>query len=593
MARNTSAAFKRQIRGDRVFCVRIIITYADETSDTLTDLSDFMRIKFTDECSGPSEFEIGAAIIGEAAITLNNRSGKFGGKDFYRAKITGYAGIIVDGLPELLPMGRYVVDEPVTPGTSIQLIAYDNMIRLDRPYNPGILFPATLAQIAEDACTQSGVLLADLNFSRSDYVVSAAPEGCTCREVIAAIAQLGGCFARADADGRIAIRWYSDTVSHTIDSLRSKTICTDDVTVTGITVYTSNEITGQAGADGYRLAINDNPLLEYGREQETANYLASRIVGMSFRPMSITCQSDMSIEAGDRIIVSDAGGSYETYVTSTTYSVLEAQSVACNAASPTVNGSRRLSDTARAVIMANHYTQQAVSEERTAREVALQNLADRLATGSGLYMTSETREDGSSVYYMHDKPLLADSGIVWKMTAEAIGISTDGGVSYPYGMDVSGTAILDRIYTVGLNADYITSGSITAKDDAGNIVFMVNVDTGEVVLNASSIVMTSGQTVQQEIDTIQEQKMYRVYAYVDGHQIFTSKGQSARMYAIVTSWDEDITDSIDASKFCWHRKSGDDAADLEWDAYHVGAKSITITTADVANNASFCVEVDL
>lgn len=488
MARNTSSAYKTQILGSRIFCARVDIAYTDGTSDTLTDLTDFKQLRFVDECCG-SEIEIGAAIINEARIHLNNRSGKFDAKEFFGARISARIGILVNGLPELLKMGEYIVDEPVSPGVSIQLTAYDYMILLDRLYKPGILFPATRGQLAKDICDQCGVILAGTDFPGTDEIVTTAPEDCTCRELIAAIAQLGGCFARANHAGEIEIRWFSDAISHTITSLRSKNVCTDDVTVTGITVYIGNDIAAQAGEDGYRLAIKDNLLLTADTAQEAADFLASRIIGMTFRPLSVSCKSDPSIEAGDRIAVVDGGKTYETYVTSTTFAVLEAQSVACNAASPTVNGSRRLSDTAKAIIESKRYTQQLVKEERTERETALAALANRLATGSGLYMTKDDQADGSTIYYMHDKSLLEDSGIVWKLTAEALGISTDGGETYPYGLDVSGTAILERIYTVGLNADYINSGTFVARDEDGNIVFSVNVETGQIVMKASSITM--------------------------------------------------------------------------------------------------------
>lgn len=500
--RNASAAYKAAIQGDRQYTVRILITYTDGTQDDLTDLSDFRQIKFIDECSGSSEFEVGAAIIGEAVITLNNRSGKFDGKDFYGAKITAYVGILVDGTPELLQMGRYVVDEPVSPGISIQLIAYDHMIYLDKTYVPTVLFPATRLQLARDAVEQCGLTLTESAFTGASEMVTAAPTG-TCRELLAAIAQLGGCFVRANNAGGIEIRWYADTTSHTITSLKSKTICTDDVTVTGIAAYDGSNLLAQAGADGYMLAIKDNPLLTADAAQEVVNALATALVGMTFRPLSVSCKSDPSIEAGDKVAVMDGNETYETYVTSTTFAVLEAQSVACNAASPTVNSSRRLSETARAVLKANEYTKELVERERTAREAAIESLAERISTSSGLYMTRETQPDGSAIYYMHDKSLLEESGIVWKLTAEALGISTDGGKTYPYGLDVSGTAILERIYTVGLNADYINSGTFVARGADGKVVFAVNVDTGQITMHASSITMGAGN-LEAYVDDVKQ-----------------------------------------------------------------------------------------
>lgn len=452
--RNTSSAYKKQIKGIREFCAKIIINYADGSTQTLTDLQDFKQLKFVDECSGSSEFELGAAVIGEALITLNNRTGKFDGKNFYGAHISAYVGILVDGKPELLEMGHYIVDEPVSPGISIALTAYDNMILLEKAYVPGITYPATLGNITKDICAQCGVILESSDFPRNSYVVESAPENATCREVLAAAAQLAGCFAKARANGRIAIAWYAAASSLTVDTLRNKSICTDDVTITGITV-SKGESAAQAGADGYRLSIIDNILLEESKIQEMANYLASKLVGLSFRPLSVSCQSDPSIEAGDRITIKDGDATYATVVTSTTFAVLEAQKVACNAASPTVNAGKRLSETSKAIIANRKYTDEAMEHERTERETALEDLNKQLAEASGMYTTAQRQADGSTIYYTHDKTGLKDSKIVWKLTATALGISTDGGKTYPIGLDVSGTAILNRIYVTGIDGKYV------------------------------------------------------------------------------------------------------------------------------------------
>lgn len=461
--RNTSSKYKELIKGVREFCAKIIINYADGSSQTLTELQDFKQLKFVYESSSSSEFEIGAAVIGEALITLNNRTGKFDNKTFYGAHISAYTGILVDEKPELLEMGHYIVDEPVSPGISIALTAYDNMILLDKAYVPGITYPATLAQIAQDACVQCGVILESLQFPRSSYVVATAPTDVTCREVMAAVAQLAGCYVKARPNGRIAITWYADAASNTISTLYSKNVCTDDVTITGITVI-SGETTAKSGADGYRLAISDNILLDEEKAQETADYLGNKLIGLTFRPLSVSCQSDPSIEAGDRIAVKDEkGNTYQTVVTSTTFAVLEAQKIACNAASPTVNGGQRLSETSKVIIASRKYVNEAVEYERKERETALNELNRQLAEGSGMYLTSQKQEDGSTIAYMHNKPELSDSMVIWKITAEAIGLSTDGGKTYLYGVDTSGKAILDKLYANGIDADCVKIGKETVS----------------------------------------------------------------------------------------------------------------------------------
>ena len=491
--RNTSAAYKQQFNKERKYCVKVIINYTDGTQDILTDLQDFMKIKIEDSCSGTSSFQLGAAIINEAVIVLNNRSGKFDGKSFYGAELTVFAGIYVDGLPELLKMGVYIVDEPVAPGVSISLTAYDRLIWTDSTYDALIPYPATLGQIAADVCDQCGITLKTIIFPNSDYVVQKVPEkGCTCRDMLSYVAQIAGCFVRCNSDGQVEFRWYSGEKNYTVQGVRSKSIGTDEVTVTGIKVHTDDEDVS-AGSEGYQLAIDNNVLVEEGKAQTVANYLSERLVGMRFRPLSVTCRSDASIEAGDRIeVIDEKGKTYETVVTSTTYTVMDNQKITCDAESPAANSSRRLSDQARAVIRSRQYTQQKIEEEKTEREKSSEEFEKLLDTSSGMYMTDVVQEDGSTIRYMHDKKKLSDSELIWKITANAVGISTDGGKSYPYGMDVSGAAVLERIYAVGLNADYITSGTIVAKDKNGNVVFSVNVETGDVSINAEAIKMKTG-----------------------------------------------------------------------------------------------------
>lgn len=510
MARNTSTAYKTQIAGSRQFCVKAVLTYADGTTETLTDLSDFRQIKIEDSCSGSSEFEIGAAIINEAVIVLNNRTGKFDEKNFFGARIVLYVGIWVNDQPELLKMGHYVVNDPVSPGISIQLTAYDHMIFTEQIYVPGIAFPATRAQIAQDACTQCGLQMLSADFPAADEIVAAAPEGATCREVLAAIAQLGCAFVRCNNDGLVEIRWYSTTTDHAITDLRSKSICTDDVIITGVTVA-NGEVSVAAGEDGYRIGIKDNILMVDGQEQATADYLASKLVGMRFRPLAVKCRSNPAMEAGDKVQITDEKGKkYESYITTTIFIVLDAQTVSCDAATPAENSSQRNSQIAKAIIASKKYTEAYVKQELTEYEKAEKLFSGLLIGALGYYETVETMEDGSTIRYMHDKSDLAESLIIWKQTIDGFAVSTDGGQTWK-GMDKNGNAVMNVLSVYGLNAGWINSGTFAARDPDGNIVFAVNVETGEVLINAASITMTSGKTVQQEVDALQGQ--------VDGLQI--------------------------------------------------------------------------
>lgn len=101
------------------------------------------------------------------------------------------------------------------------------------------------------------------------------------------------------------------------------------------------------------------------------------------------------------------------------------------------------------------------------------------------------------------------------------------------------------------------------------------------------------ETISGKVDDINAKKMYRTELVVDGVNIFRDKGQQSILRCLVYSWDKDITDTIPASGFVWHRNSGNAEADADWDSLHSGMKQIIITTEDVTDNASFYCEITI
>ena len=56
---------------------------------------------------------------------------------------------------------------------------------------------------------------------------------------------------------------------------------------------------------------------------------------------------------------------------------------------------------------------------------------------------------------------------------------------------------------------------------------------------------------------------------------------------------EDKTNTILNSKFKWIRSSSNTSSDEVWNSNHTGTKKITITHADIENNATICCKVDI
>lgn len=101
------------------------------------------------------------------------------------------------------------------------------------------------------------------------------------------------------------------------------------------------------------------------------------------------------------------------------------------------------------------------------------------------------------------------------------------------------------------------------------------------------------EQIYDKVDGINSAKMYRTELVMEGASIFRDKGQMSRLSCRVLSWDKDITSTLPDSAFQWHRKSGNAEMDADWDGLHKGMKTVTISTEDVSDNASFYCEVTI
>ena len=82
--------------------------------------------------------------------------------------------------------------------------------------------------------------------------------------------------------------------------------------------------------------------------------------------------------------------------------------------------------------------------------------------------------------------------------------------------------------------------------------------------------------------------MLRLVIISSNGNIFKNGNVKTLLSAKVYSWDEDITDALDANQFIWTRVSEDTEADKVWNEQHFGgAKSVVITGADVKVRATF------
>lgn len=135
-------------------------------------------------------------------------------------------------------------------------------------------------------------------------------------------------------------------------------------------------------------------------------------------------------------------------------------------------------------------TDDKITEETSARKKAIAELVKKVEQGSGLYVTDKGT-GGAHDWFLHDKPVLEESQTIIRINDGGIIFSIDGGETYN-GLDWSGTAILQKIYTVGINAAYIDTGQLKVVDNTGKTLFCADMDSGEVTINSGLLKVGAG-----------------------------------------------------------------------------------------------------
>lgn len=542
--KNVSLAFQNELNNDnRIFINSCDITLADGTVLPIDSSNTWENgFKIDNASSGTNSFDLGSVIIGKFTVYLNNIYDEYSAYDFTDCVASNVqVGLqFQDGTVETVSYGKYYLSEPKYNGAIITLEFYDCLCKFDKDYSLSKLeYPGTLLQIVMDACEVCDVQLGTTSFSHDDYVVQTRPEdsALTFRQVLQWVGEISCNFCKSDSQGRLCLQWYDtdllETLSgidggsftswntgeavdggtlspwttgdtfdggnlagitseyHHIRSFSSLTMSTDDVVITGVRVvqdYNAENGGGtvfyQSGTDGYVLSVEENKFIQGDMGNTVASMLGEKLIGLRFRPFDASCLSDPTIEAGDIAVITDSkGNSYNTIITSNVFQPGSYQKISCGAQTPARNSAARYSKATQAYI---DYRKE-IQKERTEREKALDALGERIDNSSGLFTTTETKEDGSKIHYMHNKPSLSESDIVWKMTSEAIGVSTDGGKTWNAGITVDGDAIVRILNAEGVNADWIRTGALVVKDADGNIIFSADMDTGKVIISGDSV----------------------------------------------------------------------------------------------------------
>lgn len=377
--RTFSASIQSAIANKRIEH-QAFITFADTTTMTVGEDKIWQGgFEIDSAVSGQSAFEVGACVIGEFKLILNNAYGDFDGKAWYGAEIQAQFEAWSDdarttSLGTTL-LGIYYVDEVDTNGTMVKLTCLDAMYKFDIPlsainpymypypngYKPyylldsccqaaGVAYGMPNQQYFDDIGLGSGYLIGPLT---SSEVLDT-----TLRDFISMICTVSGCYAYIHPlwglmVQRLDTSWMKYTGSnyslydhHELTSANMTKFNRDeqDVTISGVIIEDTDNTEYTAGTGTYPIKYERNIVIRpiAGVPQQCADGLNSIYNGCTFRPFRATHLSDLSVEAGDNVLITDQWNNvYKSVILHTRYSADGAQDSECVASSENaVRGTR-------------------------------------------------------------------------------------------------------------------------------------------------------------------------------------------------------------------------------------------------------------
>lgn len=611
---NASDAFKQKLQDGEKVWQEVEITFPDGTVKTVKDEIMGENCTFSD-CAESSSFPIGCVVCKSMTLELDNTSDQWKNYNFYMAKVHAYlkmqtsvaspaatdelldenydsildqsGGAILatkaaaEDRVETIDKGTYTVTIPEQYGEIIKLAALDDMYKSDTAYKTKLKLPQTLSVLVRDACDTLDIPMGFTVMSHGAMSISKIPENMTFRQFFGYVAMIECANARLNQKGQLEfVKWSLDKepTIELVDYISAPTISSDDIVITGIEVVKGDK-SELYGKTGYVLKM-ENDLVSDEDLATVAAQIGDSIIGTRFRNLQGELAFNPLLEFGDIAYSYDRKkNKYVTPLTDVSYAVNGKTTVKTQAEDPIKGMSQFVSEVTKAIVAARRLVQQ----EKTAREKALEEFGKRIDSATGVYTTEEIQEDGSRIFYLHDKPTLAESKVIWKMTSEAWGVSTDGGQTWNGGMTVDGDTIVRILNAVGVNATWINTGAITVKDANENILFQVDMDTKTVVIDPDVLIignMTLSEKLENMDENIASAKNITFQLSNDMQTITSDADGNIPVFPTVATTAKVMYGSSDITNDCSYTITKSDSVTGSWD---VDTHTYTVTGLSADN----------
>lgn len=530
---NVSTQLKKESLTNRNYYVTANVALSNGTTLKLGKKDFYLSGNNLVDSADSGDFPVGVAIAKTASLSLVNDDGRFDGYNFNAARFVIFLNVQLSDRIETIKRGTYIVSKKPATASEISLSLLDKMHNADKAYDSNLSFPCTVKELLSECCQQCGITLGDAVFPNADFQIQKAPSNATYRTVIGMCAGIAGGNARIDENDLLRIITFDKTFTnttiydggtvknwtngddldggtlnpwttgavvdggtlsnndyHALFSIQNLQYDVDDVIVTGVK-YVEDKTEYMSGQDGYVITI-DNQLLS-GNAQAGVEAIGNQLIGLRMRPFSCDGIANGYATFGDPVEFIDTKNRvFRSFVTDIEFVFGGSTSWSCSAKSAEEDASEFIGEQQAVVEQAKKDTEKKLS----AYDIKLKQMNELAANTLGFFYTEEMQEDGSVITYRHDKPTLADSKVIYKTGVDGFFLSIDGGQTWKAGFDSNGDAVLNILYAIGIQSEWINTRGFTAKDNNGDVTLRVDADTGRVDIVANSFQL-KGKTIKE------------------------------------------------------------------------------------------------
>lgn len=313
----------------------------------------------TRSCCGNSSLEIGTVYASEMGITLLTDIDRY---TMEGAEVRLYFHLVLpDETVETVPMGIFEVSEATRKTRCLEIKAYDYMLRFDIPFNIEAS-SGTAYNFIHTICEECGVQMA-----QTQAQIAALPNGGetlgiystndieSYRDLLYYIAQVLGCVAQINRDGKLEFIKYSATPVYEITQRQRYSSSYSDFVTRYTAISSTNMVAEEAEYyaleqdDGLTMNLGTNPLLQFGLKA-TRERLLRRVLNAiavaQYVPFTSDTIGNPALDPMDCLVFSGghADDTKITCITSITYKINGKHSLKCVGQNPKLSEAKSKND---------------------------------------------------------------------------------------------------------------------------------------------------------------------------------------------------------------------------------------------------------